>query len=146
MGLFKKNKKLEPEQQVVQDMLERVCLVMQLKNFAAIERHFGFGQGWTTNSVKRGSKPYSLLEQVAKETKTSLDYLVFGTPHTNVNQDDLKPVNNGARKALLSLRLFGFFKNAELSDEQLEFAAQTITEKIEEEHQANAKNEQKKTA
>lgn len=146
MGLFKRKKNLEPDQQAVQDMLERVCLVMQLKNFAAIERHFGFSLGWTSNSVKRASKPYALLEQVAKETKTSLDYLVFGTPHTNVNQDDLKPINNGVRKALLSLRLFGFFKNAELSDEQLEFAAQTITEKIEEEHQAIAKNEQKKTA
>lgn len=136
MDIFKKKKTLTAEQQEVHDSLTRVCEKLQIKNFAELERTFGYSKAWTTNNIKRASMPFELLRKVAADTQTSLDWLVFGKPE-GIDENALLPVKQGITNGLLTMSSLGFLKEEFQTSDDLDHLAKLLSEHVETELNLN---------
>ncbi|MBB1291001.1 MULTISPECIES: hypothetical protein [unclassified Pseudoalteromonas] len=128
--MFKKA--LTPEQQTVHDIINRVCWAHGVKNKAALERKIALSDSWCTNTIKRGSIPYALIDQTAQATSISFDHLLYGSPMSQLDPNDLLYIKQGLIKSLRELNEQGFINKAS-SLEDLEQLAKKQAADIEHE-------------
>ena len=141
--MFKKT--LTPEQKAVHDIINRVCWAQGVKNKAALERKLSLSDSWCTNTIRRGSIPYALLDQTARETRISIDHLLYGTPIKQINPNDLLHIKHGLVKSLRELSEQGFI-NKVTCLEDLEQLAKKQAADIEHELIIQWNNETKERA
>lgn len=125
-------KQLTPEQQNVQNILDRVCGAWGVKNKAGLAKTLNLSDSWCTHTIKRGSIPYALLDQTARKTGISIDHLLYGTPATQLDPNDLLYIKHGLIKSLRELSEQGFINKAN-SLEDLEQLAKKQAADIEQE-------------
>lgn len=141
--MFKKA--LTTDQQTVHDIINRVCWAHSVKNKAGLERKLSLSDSWCTNTIKRGSIPYALLDQTARETKISIDHLLYGAPMSQLDPNDLLYIKQGLIKSLRELNEQGFINKAS-SLEDLEQLAKKQAADIEHELQIQWNNNAKERA
>ena len=105
-------KTLNKEQQSVKNIIERICFAYGVNSNAALERKLQLSDSWCTNTIKRGSIPYAVLDQTARDTKISFDHLLYGTPMRQVDANDLLYIKQGLIKSLRELNEQGFINKA----------------------------------
>lgn len=125
-------KTLNKEQQSVKKIIERICFAQGVNSNAALERKLQLSDSWCTNTIKRGSIPYAVLDQTARDTKISIDHLLYGTPIRHVDANDLLYIKQGIIKSLRELNEQGFINKAS-SLEDLEQLAKKQAADIEHE-------------
>ncbi|WP_171040523.1 helix-turn-helix domain-containing protein [Pseudoalteromonas ruthenica] len=128
----------DKEQKRVRAAFDRICLLYGLKNHADLQRHFQLSNSYASAAIKRGSMPYTLIEQVSNEKGVTLDWLAKGYDISQIHSEDMEQVSTGVFKGLMKLAKYNWIDKSYLTPEKqetLKSLAALVTEQVEQELQ-----------